>query len=90
MIIFNDPSKFGHIPDPPEPPSDEWFEEHCPRCKYNHEYEENGKWYSECTQGGCTGFEEIDEYCAECECRYDCQGIEYMSKDQCEKKRGWQ
>ena len=37
MIIFNDPSKFGHIPDPPEPPSDEWFEDHCPRCKFNQE-----------------------------------------------------
>lgn len=90
MIIFNDPSRFGRIPDPPEPESDEWFEEHCPRCKYNHEYEENGEWYAECTQGECTGFEEIDELCAECECRYDCPGIDYMSKDQCEKKRGWQ
>ena len=61
MRIHNDPSKFGRIPDPPEPPSDEWFEEHCPRCKYNHEYEENGKWYSECKQGGCTGFVEREE-----------------------------
>ena len=55
MRIHNDPSRFGRIPDPPEPESDEWFEEHCPRCKYNHEYEENGKIYAECTQGGCTG-----------------------------------
>lgn len=60
MRIFNDPSKFGRIPDPPEPPSDKWFEEHCPRCKHYREYEENGKWYSECTQGGCTGFEELE------------------------------
>ena len=61
MIIFNDPSKFGRIPDPPEPESDEWYEEHCPRCKYNHEYEENGKWFAECTQGGCTGFVERED-----------------------------
>ena len=40
---------FGHVPDPPEPPSDEWFEEHCPKCKYNHEWKENGEWYAECT-----------------------------------------
>jgi len=90
MRIHNDPSKFGRIPDPPEPPSDGWFEERCPRCKYNDEYEENGKIYAECTEGGCTGFEEIDELCAECECRNDCPGIDYMSKYQCEKKRGWQ
>lgn len=53
--------KFGVIPDPPEPESDEWFEKHCPRCKYNHEYEENGKMYAECTQGGCTGFVERED-----------------------------
>jgi hypothetical protein len=53
--------KFGVIPDPPEPPSDKWFEEHCPRCKYNHEYEENGKIYAECTEGGCTGFVERED-----------------------------
>lgn len=52
---------FGYIPDPPEPPSDEWFEEHCPRCIYNREYEENGKWFAECTQGGCTGFVERED-----------------------------
>lgn len=61
MRIHNDPSRFGRIPDPPEPESDEWFEEHCPRCNYNHEYEENGKWFAECTQGGCTGFVEREE-----------------------------
>lgn len=49
---------FGCIPDPPEPPSDRWQEEHCPRCKWNHEWQEGGKSYSECLQGGCTGFEE--------------------------------
>lgn len=49
------------IPDPPEPPSDRWFEEHCPRCKFNHEWEENGKWYAECTEGGCTGFVERED-----------------------------
>ena len=90
MIIFNDPSKFGHIPDPPEPPSVRWLEDHCPRCKYNHEWEENGVWYGECTALCSCDFEEIDELCAECECRYECPGIDYMSKDQCEKKRGWQ
>lgn len=51
---------FGHVPDPPEPPSDEWFEEHCPRCKHNHEWEENGEWYAECTNGFCE-FEEVSE-----------------------------
>ena len=54
---------FGRVPDPPEPPSDKWFEDHCPRCKYNHEYEENGIIYAECTEGGCTGFvEREDDY----------------------------
>lgn len=81
---------FGYIPDAPEPPSDEWFEEHCPKCKYNHEYEEDGKWIGECKSLGGCDFEEIDELCAECECRNDCPGIDYMSKDQCEQKRGWQ
>ena len=52
---------FGRVPDPPEPPSDEWFEEHCPRCKYNHEWEENGEWFAECTEGGCTGFVERED-----------------------------
>ena len=61
MRIHNDPSKFGHIPDPPEPPSDEWFEEHCPKCIFNHEWEENGVWYGECTQGYCTGFIERED-----------------------------
>lgn len=61
MRIFNDPHLFGRVPDPPEPPSDEWFEEHCPKCKHNREYQENGKWYSECMNGGCTGFEESEE-----------------------------
>ena len=28
--------------------------------------------------------------CTECECKDECDGIEYISKDQCEKKRGWQ
>ena len=61
MRIYNDPSKFGHIPDPPEPPSDEWFEEHCPHCIFNHEYEEDGTWFAECTQGCCTGFVERED-----------------------------
>lgn len=61
MRIHNDPSMFGRLPDPPEPESDEWFEEHCPRCKYNHEWEENGKRFAECLQGGCTGFVEREE-----------------------------
>ena len=61
MRIHNDPSKFGHIPDPPEPPSDEWFEEHCPHCIFNHEWEENGEWFAECTQGYCTGFIERED-----------------------------
>lgn len=58
--MFNS-GKFGYIPDPPEPPSDEWLEKHCPRCKYNHEWQEDGKWYAECLQGGCTGFEERED-----------------------------
>mgnify|MGYP006958205692 FL=1 len=49
------------IPDPIEPPSDKWFEEHCPNCKHNHEWEENGVWYGECLEGGCTGFVERED-----------------------------
>lgn len=52
---------FGRVPDPPEPPSDSWFEDHCPRCKHNKEWEENGEWFSECTEGGCTGFVERED-----------------------------
>ena len=51
---------FDHVPDPHEPPSDEWFEEHCPRCKHNHEWQEDGKWYGEC-KNGCCEFEEVEE-----------------------------
>ena len=51
---------FGYIPEPPEPPSDEWFEEHCPRCKWNREWFD-GEWHGECLQGGCTGFEESED-----------------------------
>ena len=54
-------NNFGYIPDPPEPPSDSWFEEHCPKCKKNREWCEDGKWYSECAEGGCTGFIEREE-----------------------------
>ena len=61
MRIHNDPSMFGRLPDPPEPLSDEWFEEHCPKCIFNHEWEENGVWYGECTQGYCTGFVERED-----------------------------
>ena len=52
---------FGYIPDPPEPPSDRYLEEHCPRCKHNHEWEENGQWYAECTNGCCEFEEREDE-----------------------------
>lgn len=31
MIIFNDPSRFGHIPDPPEPDETECMED-CDTC----------------------------------------------------------
>lgn len=69
---------FGYIPDPPEPPSDEWFEEHCPRCKWNREWFD-GEWHGECLQGGCTGFEERDctnEYqegfCEDCDRFEEC------------------
>ena len=61
MRIGFSSNNFGHIPDPPEPHSDEWFEEHCPRCKFNHEWEENGVWYGECLEGCCTGFVEREE-----------------------------
>ena len=52
---------FGYIPDPPEPPSDKYLEEHCPRCKYNHEWKENGQWYSECENCSCDFEEREDE-----------------------------
>lgn len=48
---------FGYIPFPPEPLSDEWYEEHCPRCKNCREYEENGKLWAECKLLECE-FEE--------------------------------
>ena len=51
---------FGYIPDVPEPPSDEWLEEHCPKCKHYYEYEEDGIYYGECLNGGCE-FEEVEE-----------------------------
>ena len=38
----------------------------------------------------CMAEECIKEMCRECEYFATCAGIEYMSKDQCEKKRGWQ
>ena len=47
---------FGHIPDAPEPMSDEYYEEHCYRCIHNHEH--NG--WAECDLAGCE-FEEVDE-----------------------------
>ena len=60
----NNSHGFGRVPDPPEPPSDEWFEKHCPRCKHNHEYEENGEWFTECDEGCYCEFEEReDEEC---------------------------
>jgi hypothetical protein len=49
------------IPDPPEPPSDRWLDDHCPRCKYNHEWEENGVWYGECTAPYGCDFEERED-----------------------------
>lgn len=53
---------FGYIPDPPEPPSDEWYEKHCPKCKFNHEWTENGKNFGECIApyGACE-FEEVED-----------------------------
>lgn len=48
---------FGYIPDPPEPPSDEYLEEHCPRCKHYKEVEQNGTIYADCDLPGCE-FEE--------------------------------
>lgn len=56
----NGKRNFGYVPDPPEPMSDEWLDKHCPRCKYNHEWEEDGKHYGECTCCGCE-FEERSE-----------------------------
>ena len=50
-------NNFGHIPDPPEPLSDEWYEEHCPRCKHYLEVEENGQTWADCNLLGCE-FEE--------------------------------
>ena len=50
---------FGYIPDPPEPQSDRWYESHCPKCKWNYEYEEGGKIYAEC-KNGCCEFEEAE------------------------------
>lgn len=44
-----------------------------------------GWFYDEGIYGGEEGF-----ICNSCECRDSCDGIEYMSKDQCEKKRGLQ
>lgn len=53
---------FGYIPDPPEPPSDEWYEKHCPKCKFNHEWDENGKHYGECIcEHGACEFEESED-----------------------------
>lgn len=52
---------FGYVPDPPEPPSDSWFENHCPKCKHNREYEENGKLWAECALGGSCEYEEGEE-----------------------------
>ena len=73
---------FGYSPDPPEPPSDKWFEDHCPRCKHNREWVEDGQFFAECMEGGCTGFEERDcpgEYeegfCESCDCAEACLAI---------------
>lgn len=52
---------FGRVPNPPEPPSDKWFEDHCPRCKHNREWQEKGKWYSECDEGCFCKFEERED-----------------------------
>ena len=62
QIGMRHPASFGHVPDPPEPISDEWYEKHCPRCKFNHEWTENGKNYGECIApyGACE-FEEGEE-----------------------------
>lgn len=54
-------NNFGHIPDPPEPESDEWFEEHCPKCRFNREYKDDNEWYSYCTMGSCVGFVERED-----------------------------
>ena len=48
-------------------------------------------WKDECMYGGMyCAFEDTLKMCMQCECRDDCDGIEYMSKWQCEKKRGLQ
>lgn len=87
MTFGTGKNNFGYIPDPPEPPSDKWFEDHCPRCKHNHEWLENGKWQSECLEGGCIGFEErecTDEYqeglCEDCDHFEQC--LEAWRKDE--------
>ena len=50
---------FGYIPDPPEPISDEWYEEHCPKCKHYREHtDNNGRVWGECDLPGCE-FEEV-------------------------------
>lgn len=54
-------NNFGYIPDPPEPLSDEWYEEHCPRCKHYLEVEENGKTWADCNLLGCEFEEEESE-----------------------------
>lgn len=51
---------FGYIPDPPEPPSDEYLEEHCPKCKHYREHtDNNGRLWGECDLPGCE-FEEME------------------------------
>lgn len=47
-------------PDYPNPESDEWREDHCPRCKYYREHEVNGQYWAECTCCACE-FEEVEE-----------------------------
>lgn len=59
----------------------ETYDETCAKCIYH----ENGH----CENGRediCT----LEYICRDCECADDCDGIMYMSKDQCEKKRGMQ
>ena len=61
LIGLHAPSgTFGVIPDPPEPPSDKWYEEHCFKCKYYREYDENGKLYADCVKHSCE-FEEMED-----------------------------
>lgn len=53
---------FGYIPDPPEPLSDEWYEEHCHKCVHCIETEINGEIWNECDLPGCEYDEkEIEE-----------------------------